>query len=80
MHTTALVVQVGKHTASLYYSSHRHVGENLQELLDKRQAWLAKLLAMSDALRSNEVAHGIGIPLGPPQQMLHALVLHSRRL
>jgi transposase len=56
MHTTALVVKVGEHTAILYYSSRRHAGENLQGLLDKREAGLAKPLAMSDALSSNEVA------------------------
>jgi transposase len=56
MHTTALAVQVGDHTAILYYSSRRHAGENLQALLDKREAGLAKPLAMSDALSSNEVA------------------------
>lgn len=56
MHTTALVVQVGEHTAILYYSSRRHAGENLQELLEKREAGLAKPLAMSDALASNAVA------------------------
>ena len=41
----------GEHTAILYYSSRRHAGENLQ-LLDKRQAGLAKPLVMSDALRA----------------------------
>jgi transposase len=56
MHTTALAVQVGEHTAILYYSSRRHAGENLQGLLDKREAGLEKPLAMSDALPSNEVA------------------------
>jgi transposase len=56
MHTTALVVKVGEHTAILYYSSRRHAGENLQGLLDKREAGLAKPLAMSDALVSDEVA------------------------
>ncbi len=56
MHTTALVVKVGEHTAILYYSSRRHAGENLQGLLDKREAGLAKPLAMSDALTSNAVA------------------------
>jgi hypothetical protein len=56
MPTTALAVQVGEHTAILYYSSCRHAGENLQGLLDKRQVGLAKPLAMSDALASNEVA------------------------
>ena len=56
MHTTALAVKVGEHTAILYYSSRRHAGENLQALLDKREVGLAKPLAMSDALSSNEVA------------------------
>jgi hypothetical protein len=56
MHTTALAVQVGEHTAILYSSSRRHAGENLQRLLDKREAGLEKPLAMSDALSSNEVA------------------------
>jgi transposase len=56
MHTTALVVKVGEHTAILYYSSRRHAGENLQGLLDKREAGRAKPLAMSDALTSNAVA------------------------
>ncbi|HEY5867952.1 MAG TPA: transposase [Candidatus Tectomicrobia bacterium] len=57
MHTTALVVKVGEHTAILYYSSRRHAGENLQGLLDHRAAGLDKPLAMSDALSSNEVAN-----------------------
>ena len=56
MHTTALVVKVGAHTAILYYSSRRHAGENLQGLLDQRAAGLDKPLAMSDALARNEVA------------------------
>jgi transposase len=56
MQTTALAVQVGEHTAILDYSSRYHAGENLQRLLDKREAGLAKPLAMSDALASNEVA------------------------
>jgi hypothetical protein len=42
--------------AILYYSSRRQAGENLQALLAKRQAGLAKPLAMSDALSRNEVA------------------------
>jgi hypothetical protein len=56
MHTTALAVQVGDHTAILYYSSRRHAGENLQRLLDQREAGLAKPLVISDALSCNEVA------------------------
>ena len=56
MYTTALAVQVGEHTAILYYSSRRHAGENLQGLLEKREVGLDKPLAMSDALASNAVA------------------------
>jgi hypothetical protein len=56
MHTTALAVKVGEHTAILYYTSRRHAGENLQRLLDKREVGLEKPLAMSDALSSNAVA------------------------
>jgi len=56
MHTTALAVQVGEHTAILYYSSRRHAGENLQGLLEKREAGLEAPLVMLDALASNAVA------------------------
>jgi hypothetical protein len=56
MHTTAMAVQIGEHTAILYYSSRRHAGENLQRLLDKRAAGLDKPLVMSDTLASNAVA------------------------
>jgi transposase len=61
MHTTALVVKVGEHTAILYYSSRRHAGENLQGLLAKRVAGLEKPLAMSDALSSNAVAEDAAV-------------------
>jgi transposase len=56
MHTTALVVQVGEHTAMLSSSSRRHAGEHLQGWLDKREVGLAKPLAMADARASHEVA------------------------
>ncbi len=56
MHTTALVVQVGEPIAMLYDSSRRHAGENLQGLLDQREAGLDKPLAMSDALSSHAMA------------------------
>jgi hypothetical protein len=56
MHPTAVAVQGGEHTALLYYSNRRQAGENLQGLLDKRQAGLEKPFALSDALASNAVA------------------------
>src|SRR5574341_638441 len=61
MLAAALAVKVGEHTAILYYSSRRHAGENLQGLLDKREAGRAKPLAMSDALSSNEVADAAAV-------------------
>lgn len=72
MHTTALVVKVGEHTAILYYSSRRHAGENLQGLLDKRAAGLATPLAMSDALASNAMTNEAAVI------RCHCLV-HGRR-
>jgi hypothetical protein len=61
MHTTALVVQVGEHTAIRYYSSRRHAGANLQGLLDQREAGLATPLAMSDALTSNGLTNDAAV-------------------
>jgi transposase len=61
MHTTAVVVKIGEHTAILYYSSRRHAGENLQRLLDKREPGLAPPLAMSDALASNTLANDAAV-------------------
>ena len=55
MFTTALVVKVGEHTICLYYSSRSHAGENLQALLEQREAERDKPLVMSDALSRNEV-------------------------
>jgi hypothetical protein len=49
MHTTALGVKSGEHTAILYDSSRRQAGENLQRLLEQRAAGLAPPLARSDA-------------------------------
>jgi hypothetical protein len=47
---------VGEHTAILYASSRRHAGAHLPGLLDKREAGLAKPLAMSEARWRNEGA------------------------
>jgi hypothetical protein len=55
MFTTALVVKVGEHNICLYYSSRSHAGENLQALLEQREAERDKPLVMSDALSRNEV-------------------------
>jgi transposase len=53
MQTTALIVQVGERRICLYYTGRRHVGENLEALLTKREPQRGKPLVMSDALSSN---------------------------
>jgi transposase len=55
MFTTALVVKVGERTICLYYSGRSHAGENLQALLEQREADHDNPLVMSDALSRNEV-------------------------
>jgi hypothetical protein len=56
MQTTALMVQVGERRICLYYTGRRHAGENLAELLLKRESGLSKPLVMSDALSHNNAA------------------------
>jgi transposase len=58
MYTTALAVKVEGRTICLYYSGRSHAGENLQALLNKRQAEREGPLVMSDALTSNEADEG----------------------
>ena len=54
MQSTALVVKAGEHTICLYFSGRDHAGENLQKLLQQRQAGQGKPIVMSDALSRNE--------------------------
>jgi hypothetical protein len=63
MPTTALVVQVAEHTAMLCDSSCRHAGENLQGLLDQRQAGLDRLRSREWAtkVRADAARHHGGI-------------------
>jgi transposase len=51
--TTALIVQVGERRMCLYYTGRRHAGENLEQLLSRREPGRGKPLVMSDALSSN---------------------------
>jgi transposase len=53
MQTTALIVQVGARRICLYYTGRRHAGENLEQLLTKREPGRGKPLVMSDALSHN---------------------------
>jgi transposase len=51
--TSGIVAQHGDRTIILYYSGRSHAGENLSEVLEKRQTGLPKPIVMSDALSSN---------------------------
>ena len=51
--TSGIVVKVGGRKIALYLSGRRHAGENLAELLTKREEGLAPPIQMSDALAAN---------------------------
>ena len=51
--TTGIVVKAGRRKIALYLSGRRHAGENLAELLTKREKGLAPPIQMSDALAAN---------------------------
>jgi transposase len=51
--TSGIVVRAGIRKIALYLSGRRHAGENLAELLTKREEGLARPIQMSDALAAN---------------------------
>ncbi|HEY6400828.1 MAG TPA: transposase [Blastocatellia bacterium] len=51
--TSGIVVKAGGRKIALYLSGRRHAGENLAELLTKREKGLARPIQMSDALAAN---------------------------
>src|SRR5215471_12649245 len=51
--TSGIVVKAGGRKIALYLSGRRHAGENLAELLTKREEGLAMPIQMSDALAAN---------------------------
>jgi hypothetical protein len=51
--TTGIVVKIGGRKIALYLSGRRHAGENLAELLTKREEGLEPPIQMSDALAAN---------------------------
>src|SRR5215510_2158051 len=51
--TSGIVVKTGGRKIALYLSGRRHAGENLAELLAKREKGLALPIQMSDALAAN---------------------------
>src|SRR5215467_6423597 len=51
--TSGIVVKAGGRKIALYLSGRRHAGENLAELLTKREEGLPRPIQMSDALAAN---------------------------
>ena len=54
MFTTGLVVQVEKRVICLYQSGRAHAGDNLTDLLARRESGREKPIVMSDALAANQ--------------------------
>ena len=54
MYTTGLVVQVEKRVICLYLSGRAHAGDNLADLLARREAGRDQPIVMSDALAANQ--------------------------
>jgi hypothetical protein len=54
MYTTGLVVHLEQRVICLYRSGRAHAGDNLTELLGRRESGLAKPIVMSDALAANQ--------------------------
>jgi transposase len=52
--TTGIVSQVGPHRVALFFTGHKHAGENLDQLLQRRAAGLDKPLQMCDGLSRNQ--------------------------
>jgi len=53
MFTTTIFARAGPYEIVLYYSGAKHAGENLSEILKKRQSHLPPIIHMSDALSAN---------------------------
>src|ERR1022692_1836750 len=69
--TTGIIAQIGPISAALFFTGQNHAGENLNQLLKRRAADLAKPMQMCDALSRNEPQEF--------QTLLCNCILHARR-
>ena len=69
--TTGIMAQIGPISAALFFTGQNHAGENLNQLLQRRAADLAKPMQMCDALSRNEPQEF--------QTLLCHCLLHARR-
>jgi transposase len=86
--TTGIVSRAAEHVISLFFTGHKHAGENLLDLLRQRSAELGPPIQMCDALSRNMpeqlqtllancLAHGrrkfVGVAGSFPEECLHVL-------
>jgi hypothetical protein len=69
--TTSIIAQVGKIPVALFFTGQKHAGENLNQLLQSREANRSQPLRMCDALSRNEPKEF--------QTLLCHCILHARR-
>ena len=69
--TTGIVSQVGAQRVALFFTGNKHAGENLDQLLQRRAAGLAKPLQMCDGLSRNQSKEF--------ETILCNCILHGRR-
>ena len=69
--TTGSIAQIGPRSAALFFTGRNHAGENLNQLLKRRAADLAKPMQRCDALSRNEPQEF--------QTLLCNCILHARR-
>jgi hypothetical protein len=69
--TTGIIAKVGKVPVALFFTGQKHAGENLNQLLQSREANRSKPLQMCDALSRNEPKEF--------QTLLCHCILHARR-
>ena len=55
--TSVIIAETTSGTVTLFYSSTKHAGENMQALINQRSQSAEKFVTMSDALAANTITH-----------------------
>ena len=55
--TSVIIAETASGMITLFYSSVKHAGENMQALINKRSQSADKFITMSDALGANTITH-----------------------
>jgi transposase len=76
IYTTAIVSQMGEHFIYLYCTSQRHAGQNVSDLLTKRDPTSGELITMGDASNNNTLRLDEGLL---ERWILCFCLVHGRR-